>query len=464
MNTKDKRPLKSALSYAARGWPVFPLHTPTKNGCSCKKKDCKSIGKHPRTKNGHKDATTYRSFIRKWWEKWPDANVGVVTGQESGLLVLDIDSRHGGEDSLLELEQQHDELPDTAETITGGGGHHIIFAHPGSVIKSKASIRQGVDVKADGGYIVAPPSLHVSGRRYRWALSSDPKTVAIAPCPKWLLDELEGPRHEDLFKSHSRVDPTEILEGVPEGRRDIELFRYACQLRAKKMSKDEAYVLVIKAAANCSPPFPEEEALRKIESAWKYPPGKAYIEARKREQPKGYTAAELMAKELKEPYWVVPGILPEGLTLLCGKPKMGKSFAALNLAVAITIGNKALGKVDVVRGSVIYLSLEDNFKRLKQRLEKVLQGAPAPNDLYLYTSWPKVDEGGIDHFKKWIKQHPHIKLVIVDTLARIRHRPRKHGNLQLEDYLALEGFKELAEEYQLSVLVVWSEPLRLHKK
>ncbi len=101
---KVKSCLIAALDYARRGWPVIPLHTLTADGCSCHH-ECSSVGKHPRTKHGLKDATTDKESIRSWWDEWPDANVGIVAGAESGLVVLDVDPRHGGDESLRRLER-----------------------------------------------------------------------------------------------------------------------------------------------------------------------------------------------------------------------------------------------------------------------------------------------------------------------------------------------------------------------
>jgi hypothetical protein len=97
--------LEAALDYAGMGWRVFPLHSPTADECSCGKPDCRRVGKHPRTSNGLKDASTDPAIIRRWWERWPAANVGIATGPESGVFVLDVDGKQG-EESLIELEQR----------------------------------------------------------------------------------------------------------------------------------------------------------------------------------------------------------------------------------------------------------------------------------------------------------------------------------------------------------------------
>ena len=111
--------LDAALRYARLGLRVVPLHTPTSDGhCSCRESDCESIGKHPRIKGWTREGTTDEATIKKWWTIWPDANVGIVTGAESGIFALDVDPRHGGDQALRELEEKHSQLPDTPISFT----------------------------------------------------------------------------------------------------------------------------------------------------------------------------------------------------------------------------------------------------------------------------------------------------------------------------------------------------------
>src|SRR5690349_18720219 len=115
--------LNFALEYAAKGWLVLPLHTPTESGhCTCKKIDCKSVGKHPRTKNGLKDATSDQTKITEWWAMWPNANIGIVTGDVSGIVALDVDLDKFGDKSLGYLEDENISLPETLQSLTGSGG------------------------------------------------------------------------------------------------------------------------------------------------------------------------------------------------------------------------------------------------------------------------------------------------------------------------------------------------------
>lgn len=203
-NTQDalEEALEPALARAARhyaqhyGWPVFPLHSSRDGKCSCKQPDCGNAAKHPRTKRGFLEATTDLERIDAWWARHPDSNVGIPTGALSGVVVVDVDPRNGGDEHLETLlDELGLKLPPTIESLTGGGGRHILFRYPdlkGASLRT-TKLCQGVDFKSDGGYIVAPPSVHASGRSYAWEASSRPGDVALAELPAVLLQRVLGP-------------------------------------------------------------------------------------------------------------------------------------------------------------------------------------------------------------------------------------------------------------------------------
>jgi len=169
------------------------------------------------------------------------------------------------------------------------------------------------------------------------------------------------------------------------------------------------------------------------------------------------SAADLLARDFPPVRWVVPDLLSEGLCLLCGSPKIGKSWLALGLCIATATGGVALGKFRVEQGDALYLALEDNLRRLQSRLRKVLCAEPRPVNverLDYSTACPRVSDGGLLVVEDWLKAHSAARLVVVDTLAKIRPPRRPNGNLYDEDYAAVQGLKDLADRYQVALVVV----------
>jgi hypothetical protein len=181
----NKTILECALDYASFGWSVFPCHSIRDGKCSCEENElCKKPGKHPRTMNGFKDATTNEAIIKEWWKKWPDANIGCATGEISGIVVLDLDTKH-------DRTSNEFILPITVCAISGGLGEHFFFEYPGHYVKSTNGelFGPGVDIKGDGGYVILAPSSHISGHCYEWKFGPD--DAEIAEIPKWLNDALD---------------------------------------------------------------------------------------------------------------------------------------------------------------------------------------------------------------------------------------------------------------------------------
>jgi len=188
--SSNSNKLSYALKYAAIGWQVFPLHHITANGCSCNT-SCKSPGKHPISNGGFKQATLRKDIIEKWWAKNPQANIGVRTGKESGVFVLDIDPKNDGEASFDKIEKVYGKVPDDVFSITGSGGRHYIFKHPGDIGRSTTNLWPGIDTRGNGGYIVVAPSNHVSGKEYFWDAEADPLNGALPKAaPVWLIKKL----------------------------------------------------------------------------------------------------------------------------------------------------------------------------------------------------------------------------------------------------------------------------------
>lgn len=204
--------LKAALDYAARGWRVLPLHTPAgTGGCSCGDPECGSLGKHPRTAHGLKDATTDPATIGAWWQQWPAANIGVLTGTPSGFFVLDIDG-----DEAVRTLKEFDRIPPKEHALwqRTGRGWQVLFEVPAdfAVKNTAGAVAEHVDTRGDGGYIVAPPSLHANGKRYQWLTTNAP-----GPAPAWLLEALrpvERSQAKPAGANVSRVSTRTGCDGV----------------------------------------------------------------------------------------------------------------------------------------------------------------------------------------------------------------------------------------------------------
>lgn len=262
--------LRAALAYAARGWAVFPAWWANPDGsCACADRACSSPGKHPvavLARRGVLDATVDERLLARWWGKVPRSNVAVATGPVSGLLVLDVDDRHGGDESLDRLLARYGQLPPTPVVLTGGGGRQYYFRHPAGVtVRSSAGkLGPGLDVRAAGGYVIAPPSLHRSQRRYTWDVTAHYEDLPLAQPPDWLIRLLTQPTQQPK--------PTELTR-IPIGQRNVTLTRLAGAMRRYGLDADAiAAALLVTNLTKCDPPLDEEEVIRIAKSVSRYAP------------------------------------------------------------------------------------------------------------------------------------------------------------------------------------------------
>lgn len=226
--------------YAAFGWATFPCH-----------------GKIPATPNGFKAADKTGEVF----EKYHGENIGIATGEVSGIWVLDVDVKNGakGQQSLDGLIAKYGALPETVKARTWSGGTHYFFRMPEGGMGNRTNVMPGIDVRGTGGYVVAPPSV-VEGKPYEWILS--PETHAVLDAPKWLLALLKTERV-------SAPPPTEGM--IAAGCRNSELTSRAGKMRAAGMEFDDIFTSLIKInATRCSPPLPEKEVRIIAESIGRY--------------------------------------------------------------------------------------------------------------------------------------------------------------------------------------------------
>ncbi len=257
-----KRLCAAAISYADLGFLVLPLWSAHDGRCDCGKAECTSAGKHPHGRyapHGLKDATQDGAAICSWFNNGQAVNIGILTGIESGIVVLDVDPRHGGDESLCTL----DPLPDTAMATTGGGGWHYFFRHPGDEVRnSVGKLGDGLDIRGDGGYVVAAPSIHISGQCYRWM--RDPR-AGIADLPACILDRLSGPKQA----SQAARAVTGI---IPAGRRDDTLASMAGSMRRRGMTQEAILAALRVENERCVPPKDEADLVRISRSVARYQP------------------------------------------------------------------------------------------------------------------------------------------------------------------------------------------------
>lgn len=165
-------------------------------------------------------------------------------------------------------------------------------------------------------------------------------------------------------------------------------------------------------------------------------------------------AKELMETELPETNWIVPNLISDGATIFAGAPKQGKSWLALGVSLAVASGGHALGKIPVEAGDVLHLALEDGKKRMQKRLRGMLKGGLVPERLHLAYKFPLVNEGGLELIEEWLIDHPEARLIVVDTLKRLRPVVRSKRNQYDVDYEAVSGLNDLAQRYGVAILIV----------
>lgn len=236
---------KAALEYAKDGIPVFPV-VPN--------------GKKPLSDNGFKDATTDPSVINGWWTQYPDANIGIPTGEITSWFVVDVDNKNGvsGNDSLNALIEKYGELPDTRQHFTPSGGYHLIFYHPGAEIRgSVGKLGLGLDIRCNGGYILAPPSV-IEGMKYLVVN----RCVPIENTPEWLISL--ACEKVDLKKKSVETAV------IPEGERNGHIFKFGLDCKKKGITQEDAILKALAENERCCPPLTNDEVMKTVSSSYRY--------------------------------------------------------------------------------------------------------------------------------------------------------------------------------------------------
>jgi len=274
---KESTKLNAALYYSSIGLPVFPCHSWIDGRCTCENPACESAAKHPLTVNGCKDASTNAEKIADWWNQTQGlANVAIATGEQAGIVVLDVDPKSGGHDSLAKLEAQHGALPATPTVRTGSGGKHFYFKYPAKFkVGNRTGIAPGIDVRGNGGYVIAPPSHHANGEKYE---SLVPLDQPCAELPAWLLERILQPPAKStetisvaktngmVLKMAGSSDDLSTNSGVAQGERNATLCRLVGVHLARGEDPSIIETLALAWAERCSPPLSEAEVVRTVRS------------------------------------------------------------------------------------------------------------------------------------------------------------------------------------------------------
>ncbi|MBU5625686.1 bifunctional DNA primase/polymerase [Oscillibacter sp. MSJ-2] len=429
--------LKRAKDYASpMGLRVFP---------------CRPKEKAPATAHGCKDATTDLEQIAKWWDC--PYNIGIATG--NGIVVLDVDINHDagkyGDETLADLEGQYGPLPETWMCLTGGGGVHYYFQCDDPALTVGVEFAPGLDYRGNGGYVIAPPSVHQNGRTYEWEAGHTPTNCALAPLPDWL--------HRLMLQGKTKDKPTNSAapEKVTEGKRNDEMFRLAASLRAKGLTVEEITAAMMEAnKSRCDPPLSKQEIETICKSVGRYKQGTADMPPEKKstfDSLNFYTIPSLTEEERRPPEFIVDGMIPCGLSFLSGAPKIRKTFLGLQLSFSVADGRPFLGR-KTVKCDVAYLDLEGSKSRAASRAERM--STDIPENVFITNNIKeRLADGLVDKLRELHRENPKIRMIVIDTYSRARGNFKAgSSNAYDAEIILLEPVQRMAIEEKIAILCI----------
>jgi putative DNA primase/helicase len=459
-----------ARFYASRGWLVLPLHAVEKGRCSCGESNCRSPGKHPRSQHGVKDASADAQQINAWWGQWPDANVGIATGAISNLVVVDVDPRNGGDQSYAQLKLDFPGVfTELVKVRSGSSGTHLYYQHPGSHVPCRANLRPGIDVKADGGYIVAPPSTHVGGERYRftsnnaWQVPLLPAALRSFITPQAQAQQCEGQSPSIALDSLHVTQPikTLIRNGKPKGQRSEAIFS-AMRSMIKTGHSDGEIVAVLMDPSHGLSEKPRDKGEAWLRSELKRArekPDRAGS-ASTTHRPNGAALIIRRASEIKPEAirWLWPQRIALGkLSMIAGLPGLGKSQVTADLAAIVSSGGTWTTGEKCQAGDAYFLSAEDDpSDTIRPRLEAC--GADLQR-IHIIEA-VKVQSGerffnlkdDIGTLANNLTAHPGAKLIIIDPINAYLRGVDSHKDAEVRSVLA--PLAKLAADHGVAVVFV----------
>lgn len=438
---------EAAVKYAKRGWSVFPVR---KN-------------KTPYTPNGFHNATTDLNVITRWWQEYPDANVGIATGSMShGLTVIDIDIDDSkgihGDESFQDWCDEEGVFIDSLTAVTGRGGKHLYFTstYP---YGNKTGCLPGVDIRGEGGYVIAPPSIHENGNPYYFDGDEDEEEIVCAQEDS----DVEYFFNEMCKSPMGNKEPLKVPNKVNEGGRNDMIFKMASSMQAR--GDDDDVILATCQGyneKNCHPPLPDDELLFIVRNVLnRYEKGAPKKEAEEpheeKETPKLTKANDIKNKEMRDlKVYVgkdceVP-FLVEGTCILSAKAKIGKSWFCNNLCKTITEGKPFLG-YEVNRCHAIYFDLETVEQLQKKRLQKMSEG-DYDDGFYMISEAPLINGGFEEMMDSFMEEDPQIGVIIVDVFQKIR-KPKKANESDYDaTYREIGVLNKIAKKYHISIILV----------
>ena len=412
--------LKEALGYADLGWSIIPIKPYNKESLIEWKK--------------YQNIRADKEQITEWFEQYPDANIGVITGAISGIVVIDIDT-----------EKKIDRpIPQTVVSQTPSGGRHIFCKYPGFEVKNRVRILPNVDIRADGGYVVLPPSSLDDERNYEWIIS--PTESDLADLPQWFFEE---------SKENAPTEWENISTGkTPEGSRNQTATKLIGKM-LKHLPKDswEMTWLGIKKwnEEKCEPPLPEAELRTTFNSISSRETEQRTKDSEKSSNYKIEAVAfsDLIKTEYKDTQWLVEKLIPhEAVTMISGAPRSYKTFIALDVALKIADGEKLFNKFVTKQSSVLILDEENHPRILKQRAKILSQ----KTDLPIFISSKKnflINEKSTIEVIRFSKEKD-IKLVIFDSLICIHDADENSAS---EMRKVMKHFKEITNN-GIAVIII----------
>lgn len=436
-----------ALAYANKGLAVFPLWEKSKK---------------PMTANGCKDATADINIVKRWWETSPNANIGIATGSRSGGLVvidLDIDEEKGkdGYGVFRDWEKEHGELPDTWRSITGRGGYHL-FYKDSATNRNKTNLYDGVDIRGEGGYVVAPPSVHPNGRRYEWELS--PEEFPLVEVDTTVIEFLRGdiPDAPPQWEKPQRFQcPVEI----PDGDRTKALISVVGSMKGKCFPDKAIRAAVLEINADFVPPLTEDELRTEVFPSLKnLKEGDApYYKPVRGPKLDCLTLIPMKDVEEKEPEWLVRGYIPKAqISILAGDGGSGKTTAWCAITAAISDGKFCFLEGDVPFSSgepkkVLFFSSEDSAEyTLRGRLRR--NGANLENIYSMSISDERFQDLKFDSplLEALIKEH-RPELVVFDPIQSFIPPETQMGQRNAMR-ACLNPLIGLGEQYGVTFLII----------